>query len=359
MLCSTSVFSSDAKADDLYYEVKRQLMWILVGGAGCVVMAAIDYRVWQRTTWIWYGIAIVLLALCFVPGVGVKRNGEFRWIDVGVMQVQPSEFAKLAAMMVLAWWFSRYYSEEKTFFKGFFLPAALVCLLVILILGEVDMGTALVVGAATFTMMFVAGSRLWYLIGSGMIGATLFGCMVRMIPNRWERIIALTDLEKHQQGVGMQQYRSVLAFGAGGVDGMGLGNGLFKMLYLPFAHTDFIFPMVGEELGLGFTLAVVLGFVIIVVCGMSISLHAPDRFGKLLGIGIVSTIAFQGLLNIGVTTAVLPNTGLPLPFVSYGGSNLVACLLGIGILLNIYRQGNHRESDNYPRIVRNKVTPRL
>jgi cell division protein FtsW len=197
------------------------------------------------------------------------------------------------------------------------------------------------------------------LIGSGLIGATLFGCMVRMIPNRWERIIALTDLEKHQQGVGMQQYRSVLAFGAGGVDGMGLGNGLFKMLYLPFAHTDFIFPMVGEELGLGFTLAVVLGFVIIVVCGMSISLHAPDRFGKLLGIGIVSTIAFQGLLNIGVTTAVLPNTGLPLPFVSYGGSNLVACLLGIGILLNIYRQGNHRESDNYPRIVRNKVTPRL
>jgi cell division protein FtsW len=136
-------------------------------------------------------------------------------------------------------------------------------------------------------------------------------------------------------------------------------NGLFKMLYLPFAHTDFIFPMVGEELGLVFTLAVVLGFVLIVVCGMLISLHAPDRFGKLLGIGIVCIIAFQGLLNIGVTTAVLPNTGLPLPFVSYGGSNLVACLLGIGILLNIYRQGNHQESENYPRIVRNKVTPRL
>ncbi|MEM8954875.1 MAG: putative peptidoglycan glycosyltransferase FtsW [Verrucomicrobiota bacterium] len=359
MLCSTSVFGADARADDLYYEVKRQVMWIVLGVAGCILMAAVDYRVWQRTTWIWYGLAIIALALCFIPGIGVERNGETRWINLGFTQVQPSEFAKLAAVMVLAWWFARHVHEEKKFFRGFVFPGLIVGVLALLILFEVDMGTTLVIGAAAFTLMFVAGSRIWYLIGSGMVAATALGFMIRMIPNRWDRIIALTDLEKYQRGVGMQQYRSVLAFGSGGIDGMGLGNGLFKMLYLPFAHTDFIFPMVGEELGLGFTLAVVLAFVLIVVCGLSIALHAPDRFGQLLGIGIVCLIAFQGLLNIGVTTAVLPNTGLPLPFVSYGGSNLVACLLGVGILLNIYRQGNHREHENFPRIMRNKVTPRL
>jgi cell division protein FtsW len=151
----------------------------------------------------------------------------------------------------------------------------------------------------------------------------------------------------------------LIAWGSGGIEGLGLGNGRQKMLYLPYAHTDFIFPMIGEELGLRVSLLVVFLFIVIIVCGIMIALHARDRFGLLLATGIVALLGLQAAVNIGVTTSLLPNKGLPLPFVSYGGSNLVACLFGIGLLLNIYRQGNLEPANKRSVALQLRVTPRI
>ena len=156
-----------------------------------------------------------------------------------------------------------------------------------------------------------------------------------------------------------KQMQALIAWGSGGMEGLGLGNGRQKMLYLPYAHTDFIFPIIGEELGLRFSLLVILLFLVIIVCGIMIALHAKDRFGLLLGCGVVSLLALQAAVNIGVTTSLLPNKGLPLPFISYGGSNLIACMFGIGLLLNIYRQGILEPPHKKPVAMRVRVTPRI
>ncbi len=364
MLCSTSVFGAHASADDVYYDVKRQVLWLGIGSAVCFTTALVDYHWWQRTAVIWYCVAVVLLILCFVPQVGQKINGETRWISAELLgmrnlRFQPSELGKLAMIIALGSWYDRYQSEERTFVRGFLVPSTIAAVLILLILGEVDMGSAVILAMAAFATMFLAGVNWRYLAATGLASLLALGALVFAIDNRRARVLAILDPDAPVGGVMLQQYLAKLAFGSGGIEGLGLGNGRLKMLYMPFAHTDFIFPMIGEELGLGFTLAVVLGFVLIVVFGMLIALHAPDRFGKLVAFGIVSCIAIQAILNIGVTTAVLPNKGLPLPFVSYGGSNLLFSLAGVGILINIFRQGNQTEDENYPRILRTKLTPRV
>ena len=173
------------------------------------------------------------------------------------------------------------------------------------------------------------------------------------------RLAAFLDPERFKEDAGLQQMQALIALGSGGVDGLGLGNGRQKMLYLPYAHTDFIFPIIGEELGLRFSLLVVFLFVVIIICGMMIALHAKDRFGLLLGCGVVSLLGFQAAVNIGVTTSLLPNKGLPLPFISYGGSNLVTSLFGIGLLLSIYRQAVFEPRNQKQRAMQVRVTPRI
>lgn len=336
MLFSTSAFARDSRGDP-YFFLKRQSMWLGVGLTICIVTALIDYHFWQRTWWIWLGLAVVTLALCYIPHIGMRINGSRRWIGVGPVGIQPSEIAKTAGVFFIAWWFSRYekYTGHPIF--GFALPLAVITALLALIVFEVDVGTTALLGAAVFILMFVAGTNpiLLGLLGIGGSGAIFFAAT----HERMGRLLAFTDLERYKQDAGLQQMQALIAWGSGGVDGLGLGNGRQKMLYLPYAHTDFIFPMIGEELGLRVSLIVVFLFVVIVLCGIMIALHAKDRFGLLAGCGIVALVGLQAAVNIGVTTSLLPNKGLPLPFISYGGSNLVACLFGVGLLLNIYRQG--------------------
>jgi cell division protein FtsW len=191
------------------------------------------------------------------------------------------------------------------------------------------------------------------------LAAILF--VATTMPERMGRLSAFMDPERYKEGAGLQQMQALIAWGSGGLEGLGLGNGRQKMLYLPYAHTDFIFPMIGEELGLRISLLVVFLFVLIIVCGTLIALHAKDRFGLLLGAGIVSLLALQAAVNIGVTTSLLPNKGLPLPFISYGGSNLAACLFCVGLLLSIYRQGVF-EPTNTRRVTATmqvRTTPRI
>jgi cell division protein FtsW len=287
-----------------------------------------------------------------VPHVGHKIYGAARWIKIAGFSLQPSEFAKLAAIFALAWWFARDEENSGRFLQGFVAPLLCSGVLMALIAPEVDIGTTGLIGSTTFVLMFLAGTRLVYLVPMVMTGIGGLALAIHKMPERTGRFLAFLYPEKYPADA-YQAVQGLIALGSGGVEGLGLGNGRQKMAYLPFAHTDFIFPVIGEELGLRFTLLVVFVYILFILCGAIIALRAQDRFGMLLGFGIMIIIALQAAVNIGVTTAVLPNKGLPLPFISYGGSNLVFCLLGVGILINIYRQGlNDQEEQKNSTILR-------
>lgn len=356
IIFSTGAFARDSHGD-VYFFIKKHAVWLSVGLLGCFVAAAVDYHFWQRTWWVWFALGLLSLGACFAfPAI----NGSHRWLLLHGWSVQPSEFAKLATVFFLAFWFARYEKESNQIWRGFLLPLAIVSLVVSLIVTEVDLGTTALIGATTFVIMFVAGANLAMLgaLSLGGIGAILF--IATHISERMARLTAFLHPEQFKQDAGLQQMQALIAWGSGGISGLGLGNGRQKMLYLPYAHTDFIFPIVGEELGLRFSLLVVFLFVVVIVCGLTIALHAKDRFGLLLGSGIVSLLAFQAAINIGVVTSLLPNKGMPLPFISYGGSNLIAALFGVGVLINIYRQGVLEPVAAKKQIpVRVRTTPRI
>jgi len=358
ILFSTGAFARDSQGD-VYFYVRKHAIWLGIGLAACVVAALVDYHFWQRTWWIWFVVALVGLALCFLPPLRHKINGSWRWLSFHNVTCQPSEFAKIAAVFFLAFWFSRYEPQSKQIWRGFILPLAMVGVLISFIVTEVDLGTTVLIGATTFVVMFIAGTNLALLGTLSLGGVSAILLLATCIPERYSRLTAFLHPEQYKLGAGLQQMQALIAFGSGGIDGLGLGNGRQKMSYLPYAHTDFIFPIVGEELGLRFTLLVVFLFFLIIICGMTVALHARDRFGLLLASGIVSLIAFQAAINIGVVTALLPNKGLPLPFVSYGGSNLVVALFSIGLLLNIYRQGVLEPAPRKEMAVQVRVTPRI
>ena len=341
MLFSTSAFARDSHGD-VYFFIKRQAVWLGVGLTVCAIGALLDYHFWQRTWWLWFALALVALALCFVPHLGMRINGSRRWVGFGPVTFQPSEIAKVAAVFFLAAWFAVREKEGGRLLQGFVIPFAIVSTLLILIVTEVDLGTTALIGATMFAIMFVAGTHpaLLGLLSLGGLGGILF--VATHMSERMGRLAAFMDPERFKDDAGLQQMQALIAWGSGGMEGLGLGNGRQKMLYLPYAHTDFIFPMIGEELGLRVSLLVVFLFVVIIVCGMMIALHAKDRFGLLLGCGIVSLLGLQAAVNIGVTTSLLPNKGLPLPFVSYGGSSLLVMLLATGVLLNIGQQATER-----------------
>jgi len=338
MLFSTSAYAQESHGD-IYYFVKKDIFWLIIGVGVCVVGAMTDYHLWQRTWKIWFVVSVLLLVLCFVPHVGMKINGSHRWLNLHVLVFQPSEFGKIAAVFFVAWWFSRKEADPRKLLNGFVIPIGVVAIIMGLIAKEVDLGTAALIGATTLAICLVGGAN-WVII-AGLCGVGLMGLLgiAMLIPERAARMMTFMHPEADKLGKGLQQWQALIAFGSGGFEGLGLGEGRQKMLYLPYAHTDFIFPMIGEELGLRFTWLVLLGFILIVLCGGLIAANAKDRFGKLLAMGILLLISLQAAVNIGMTTSMLPNKGMPLPFISYGGSNMAVCLFMIGILVNIHRTG--------------------
>ena len=359
MLASTGYFVQEGKGEE-YVTVKKQIAALGVGAVCCFFFALLDYNKLFRWRWHIFAIASAVLALVLIPHVGVRINGAQRWLDLVVLRVQPSEMAKIGLAIAVAAWFAKHEEETSSLWRGFLLPGLIVALPVLLIGCEVDLGNALLASLIGAGVMFVAGTRLVYLavVATGIAGALT--AAVIYTPNRMERIMAFLHLEKYKDTWGLQQWVSTIAFGSGGIEGHGLGAGRMKLSYLPEAHTDFIFPMVGEELGLYGTAGTVLLFVLLVTAGMCIASYAPNRFGKLLGFALTLMIGLEALLNMGVTTALLPNKGLPLPFVSYGGSSLVAAMIAVGILINIHRQGVHLTRGDLP-IIRNnnRWTPQL
>ena len=327
--------------EEVYYYFWRQAWMMGLGVVAALVLARLDPKHLRR--W-WPSMltgACVLLICCYIPGLAEEIKGESRWIHLPLIgQFQPSEIAKAITMIALAGWFARWQTETRTLFRGFVVPALLLGIPFALILFETDMGTAVGLGAAGFSVLFIAGTRLMFLLPTTGVGAVAFGFLVRSNENRWSRIEAWLNLDDpfHQVNRGYQQFRALLAFGNGGVEGQGLGNGFEKFGYLPEAHTDFIFPNIGEELGLWGTLGTVLCYVVIAVAGVGIAVTAGNVFNRCLAIGLTAVIVIPAMINIAVTTAVLPNTGLPLPFVSYGGTNLVFTLASVGLLCGIQRR---------------------
>ncbi|MEM1082787.1 MAG: putative peptidoglycan glycosyltransferase FtsW [Verrucomicrobiota bacterium] len=327
--------------EEIYYYFWRQAWMAGLGVILAVVLARLDPKHLRRWwPWLLTG-ASLLLVCCYIPGIAQEVKGEARWIRVPFLgQFQPSEIAKAVTMIAMAGWFARWQTETGTFLRGFAIPGLILAIPFCLILFETDMGTAVGLGAAGFSVLFIAGTRLLFLLPSTGLGAIAFGFLVRSNENRWSRIEAWLNLDDpfHQANKGYQQYRALLAFGNGGVEGQGLGNGFEKFGYLPEAHTDFIFPNIGEEFGLWGSLAVVLCYVVIAVAGIGIAVGATNVFNRCLAIGLTAVIVVPAMVNIAVTTAVLPNTGLPLPFVSYGGTNLIFTLASVGLLCGIQRR---------------------
>jgi cell division protein FtsW len=358
MLFSTSAFAEESHSD-IYFFVKRQGMWLCVGLVVAIVASFVNYHFWVKYWWAFFAAAALLLVLCFIPPIGLRINGSHRWINVGFGVVQPSELAKIASIFFLAWWFSRTDISFSAFTTGLVFPMAILSMLMGLIVLEVDIGNTALIGGTAVAVLFIAGAALRWLgtlICCGLGGIFL---VAMNVSERQGRLLAFRNPEKYSLGEGLQQWQALIAFGSGGVDGLGLGEGRQKMLYLPYAHTDFIFPMIGEELGLYATLLTVLAYLLICLCGSLVASNAKDDVGRLLGIGAVIMITLQACVNIGVTTSLLPNKGMPLPFISYGGSNMVVCLFLIGLLVNIHRQGRPLVSHFAPALTRPHFEPRI
>jgi cell division protein FtsW len=345
MLASTGEYAPDAHGKS-YFFLKHQLMWFGVGVCGCVCFARTNYQKLVKN-WGWiYLAAVILLFCCFIPGIGAKINGSRRWIRLMAFTFQPSELGKMAAVFAMAWWFSQEKGIEKEWIRGFFAPLGIIGVLMGLTICEVDVGSTVLIGGTAVSMLFIAGAP-WRFVGTIALSGVLAVCAaIRFMPERLGRFMAFLDPERFPDDA-YQTQQGLIALGSGGLGGLGLGNGRQKLLYLPYAHTDFIFPVVGEELGLLGTLSVVLAYVLMILGGMMIAARARDRAGLFVGMGIVTLIAMQAAINLGVTTQMLPNKGLPLPFISYGGSNLAFCLLGIGVLINIYRQGVSEQEERH------------
>src|SRR5438067_6284109 len=258
MLFSTSAFAKDSHGDPSLFRT-HQSFWFGVGLAVCIAAALIDYHFWQRTWWIWLGVATITLVFCFIPHIGMRINGSRRWIGFGPIGFQPSEIAKLAAVFFLAWWFARYEKAASHPLFGFAIPLAIITALLALILFEVDLGTTALIGATAFTVMFVAGTNPILLGLLAVIGSSVI--FVAATHSRMERLVAFTDLQRYKEHAGLQQMKAWISASSGAMVALALGNGRQKMLYLPYAHTDFIFPMIGEELGLRISLHVVFLFV--------------------------------------------------------------------------------------------------
>ena len=358
MLFSTSAFAEESKSD-IYFFVKRQSMWLCVGLVVAIVASFVDYHFWVKYWWAFFAAAAILLLLCFIPPIGLRINGSSRWINVGFGVVQPSELAKVAAIFFLAWWFSRTDISFSAFTTGLAYPIGILGILMGLIVLEVDIGNTALIGGTAVAILFIAGAALRWLGILICCGLGVIFIVAMNVSERQGRLLAFLHPEKYSLGEGLQQWQALIAFGSGGVDGHGLGEGRQTMLYRPYAHTDFIFPMIGEELGLYATLLTVLAYLLLCLCGSLVASNAKDNVGRLLGIGAVIMITLQACVNIGVTTSLLPNKGMPLPFISYGGSNMVVCLFLIGLLVNIHRQGRPLVSHFAPALTRPHFEPRI
>jgi cell division protein FtsW len=335
ILSASSVAALNEHRDSLFY-FRRQLIWLGGGVLALVIAASVPLRWWRRLAFPFFvGTGGLLVAVLVV---GLQRGGAERWLRFGPVELQPSEFAKLATVLFLATLVSRK-EDSMHRFRDFLWPvAASVGVVGALVVLQPDLGTTLLIAAGGFAVLVASAAPLAFVLGGGVIGSAVAVAAAMISPYRWERITSFLNLAADPLDTGYQATQSLVALGTGGLFGVGLGASRARWSFLPNAHTDFIFAILGEETGLAGSLAIVLLFVLLVVVGTRIAHRCPDRFGRLAAIGITTWLGAQALVNIGGVTGVLPITGVPLPFVSYGGSALLTEMVGVGILVGIARQ---------------------
>jgi cell division protein FtsW len=319
--------------------LQKQVLWCVLGIIACAVVTAIDYALLKKIAWPVFIFTLFFAVLVFVPHIGMSLNGAHRWIRVpGVGSLQPSELVKIGLIVIVAWYVDRNQRRMNTFVRGLMMPGAIIGVALALIFKEPDRGTTILLAGVTGWMLLIAGVRLLHLVPIGILAAGALAFSISHDGMRSGRIDAWLHPEKHVGGKADQGLQAKLALGSGGLVGLGLGDGRQKLGFLPMIESDFIFANIGEELGLIGTAGVVLAFLLISVCGIYIAFHARDPFGTQLAIGITALICFQAIINIAVVTSLFPNKGIALPFISHGGSSLLAMLTGVGILFSVARR---------------------
>lgn len=337
MVYSSSAVSAYVNYNDSYYFLKRQIIWASLGILAMLFTMNIDYHIWRKLAKPVFYITLILLVLVLVPGLGKVVNGARRWLGFGSLYLQPSEIAKLG--MVLFCSASLAHGQDKitSFFKGLLPHLAILLLVFGLILKEPDLGTALAIGGTVFVLLFTAGAKISHLSSLGFAGIAGIVTAIILEPYRLRRLVAFSDPWADPLNTGYHIIQSLYAIGSGGLFGVGLGRSREKFLYLPEPHTDFIFAILAEELGFIGTVTVIVLFFLFAWRGFKVAISAPDIYGSILAAGLTTMIIMQALMNIAVVTASMPVTGIPLPFISFGGSALIFTLAGVGILLNISR----------------------
>lgn len=332
---SSAVFANERLGDPTFF-LKRQLVAVGLGLALMIAAARLDLA-WARrlSLPVFFSSVVLLAAIQVIPDLGVTAGGATRWMAIGPLQIQPSEIAKIGLVLYLAASLARKRERVRDFKAGFLGPAIVAGIPVMLVLAQPDFGTALSLMVVLFVMLFVAGARISYLFGAVLCSLPVLWHLVASTPYRMRRIMAFLDPWSDRQDVGYQVAESLISIGSGGIFGVGLGDGQQKLFFLPEAHTDFIFSIVGEELGLMGTMSVLILFAVVVWRGYRAAFRAEDAFSAYLAIGLTSLIGLQAVVNMGVAMGLLPTKGLTLPFISYGGSSLLVLMVAAGLLLSI------------------------
>ena len=341
MIYSASSIYAWERYKDGFFFLKRHIVFVLIGTFFMFMVMSMDYSRLRKFAKPLLFVSIFLLLLLLVPGLGREVSGARRWLRFKFISFQPSELANLAVIIYVADFIARKDKLIRTFLHGFLPPIAALGFTVLLILIQPDLGTSLALSIVVFVMLFVAGVRLSYLFSLVLASLPMLYVLVFSVPYRRMRIMAFLNPWLDPKGSGFQIIQSQLALGSGGIFGVGLGQSKQKLFYLPAAHTDFIFSIIGEELGLLGTMCVVILFIIFIQQGLKIIKNTTDKFGYFLALGLILMISLKAVINIGVSCGILPTKGLPLPFISYGGSSFVFDMISVGILMNIARTGDY------------------
>ena len=370
LLATASTVRAQGLYADPHFFFKRQLMWLALSGGVAYLVSRFDYHWWKEYPLLPVGFYVAVaigLVLVFFPHIGGKVKGSFRWLNLGPLRLQPSEFAKIVIVVVMAVWMDRIGWRVRQFKKGALYPSIGLGIMMVLLAAEPDFGSTMVVVVAGGALMFVTGTRFWHLAligGSGVLG---LAALISTNANRMERIKAWiegligvhSDSSAHAaesvSAAAYQLQQAIVAFENGGPWGVGFNQSIQKYNYLPEAHTDFIFAIGGEEFGFIFSAGVLIAYAVLLVCGILISMRAPDRLGRLLAFGMTLLLVFQAVFNIGVVTGCLPTKGLALPFISYGGTNLITALFAIGTLFNVGKHVDVFDARLHTQVVRNAV----
>lgn len=339
MIASAGIGYSRVRFGDEYFFFKRQLLFgVLPGLVILAIVKNIDYRFWRKMSVPFFFVSIISLVLVFIPGVGSKIYGASRWIQLGSFSFQPAEMLKISLILYLAAWLEGKKDFIGDFYEGLVPFVMIVALISFLLIKQPDIGTLGVIILIALSVFFVSGAKISHMLLMGVAGLMSLFALIKFESYRMDRLMVFLSPELDPRGIGYQVNQALLAIGSGGILGVGLGHSLQKFNYLPEPVGDSIFAIIGEELGILGEVTLIFLFAVLAVRGLQIAKNAPDTFGRLTATGIVSWIIFQACINIAAISGLMPLTGIPLPFISYGGTSIIFLLTGVGILLNISKQ---------------------